>query len=138
VAGAPTDYEYDVFVSYKHGSLYGAWVEETLLRLFKELLREELPRGRGIFFDRTGMSAADAFPAKLKRALATSRCMVAVWTPSYFYDSPWCRTELSLMLYLGDLAAVSQHDLALRRASCSQPVRVSRRLRAIDCLFAII
>jgi hypothetical protein len=94
----PTNYEYDVFLSYKHGALYGAWVEFTFLPLFRELLKEELLKPPKVFFDRSGISPADAFPSKLKRALATSRCMVAVWTPSYFYDSPWCRMELTLML----------------------------------------
>src|SRR5262249_32231218 len=76
----PGDYEYDVFVSYKQGSLYGQWVELTFLPLFKELLKEELPYKPEVFFDRSGLSPADAFPARLRHALATSRCMVAVWT----------------------------------------------------------
>ena len=98
VLSGPTGYEYDVFISYKHGSLYGAWVEHTFLPLFQELLKEELHRKASIFFDRTGISPTDVFPPRLMRALVTSRCMVAFWTPSYFYESNWCRTELTLMI----------------------------------------
>lgn len=91
-------YEYDVFISYKHTSMFGTWAESTFLPLFAEYLKEELARPTNVFFDRRGLLAAESFPLKLRHALATSRCMVALWTPSYFFDSPWCRAELTTML----------------------------------------
>jgi hypothetical protein len=118
------NYEYDVFLSYKHTSIFGRWVEARFLPLFRDYLMEELGSREPppIFFDRRELRAAEPFPLKIRHALATSRCMVALWTPSYF-ESLWCKTELVAMLMRertlgypslertrGLVAGVSLHD----------------------------
>lgn len=92
-------YEYDVFLSYRQGRLFGRWVHETFLELFEDYLTEALNKPKAaIFVDRGEIKAGDTLPPRIKDALARSRCMVAVWVPSYFH-SHWCQRELSAMLW---------------------------------------
>ena len=89
-------YEHDVFLSYSHQ--FKEWVEECFLPEFRHLLCEALNRPDStVFFDRDGIHAGDAWPERLKRALATSRCLVSVWSPLYFHSDRRMR-ELSIML----------------------------------------
>ena len=69
------NYEYDVFLSYKHTSIFGRWVEARFLPLFRDYLMEELGSREPppIFFDRRELRAAEPFPLKIRHALATSR-----------------------------------------------------------------
>ncbi|MEW5958465.1 MAG: toll/interleukin-1 receptor domain-containing protein, partial [Chloroflexota bacterium] len=91
------NYEYDVFLSYIRDFPFGHWVHETFLPLFQPLLSQALNRPANIFIDTKKISPGDAWHSRLKYALAHSRCLVAVWSPSYF-SSPWCSFELSVML----------------------------------------
>ncbi len=91
-------YEYDVFLSYRTQFPFGKWVHEHLLPFFEPYLENTLNRPVRVFVDREGISTGDAWPQQLKNALAHSRCLVAVWCPSYF-GSSWCLAELTVMMY---------------------------------------
>ena len=45
-----------------------------------------------LFIDEDRIETGDRWPEKLKDALRLSRCMVCVWSPSYF-RSNWCVSE---------------------------------------------
>lgn len=91
-------YEYDVFLSYTHAYPFGDWVHKHFLPFFKAYLENTLSRPVTVFVDRTGITSGDAWPLRLKRALARSRCLVAIWSPSYF-RSTWCLYECAVMLH---------------------------------------
>jgi len=85
------DYEYDVFFSYKRHSLTLDWTRGVHRRL-KLWLTEELNREAQLFVDEDSIETGDRWPERLKDALRLSRCMVCVWSPSYF-QSNWCFSE---------------------------------------------
>jgi hypothetical protein len=89
-------YKHDVFLSYPHGFIE-VWVSERFLPLFRWHLESALGRPADIFIDREGISTGDSWPLRLKSALAHSRCIVPVWSPTYF-GSIWCMTECCVML----------------------------------------
>jgi len=95
---ADAGYEYDVFLSYPHAPPFGRWVHEHLLQFFEPYLTNALSRPARVFVDRTGIIVGDSWPERLKRALARSRCMVAIWSPSYF-GSAVCVWECVVMLH---------------------------------------
>jgi hypothetical protein len=91
------DYEYDVFLSYIHEKPCGTWVAEHFLPYFRPQLGNALGgRPASIFYDRTGIHTGQKWPARLKQALSTSRCLVGIWSPRYF-NSEWCRYECAVM-----------------------------------------
>ncbi len=113
------DYEWDIFISYRR---YGEWpsiVKDTIIPVFKhyfgealyeQCLKDSLPdREPAIFIDNT-IEEGRSWPTNLAYALAKSRIMVPLWTPSYFY-SDWCLAELSLMY-------AREHKCGYRSKSC--------------------
>jgi hypothetical protein len=90
-------YKYDIFLSYANQFPFNKWTRERLLPLIDTYLTNELNRQAKIFFDKAEIAAGDAWPEQLKNALAHSRCLVAVWSPSYF-TSKWCTSECAVML----------------------------------------
>ncbi len=95
------DYEYDIFISYKRGTDCEEWVRKMLKPLLVNVIKdytigESDPK---IFIDEEGIQIGVEWPAKIKRALARSKCMLAVWSPSYFRKSDWCIIEFSVMKY---------------------------------------
>ncbi len=95
----PANYEYDVFLSYAEGKKgqFGAWTRNHFLMLFSLHLEGSLGRPPTIFSEREGMAEGGPWPARFKHALIRSRCMVAIWSPSYFQSS-WCWCEFHAML----------------------------------------
>ncbi len=91
-------YEYDVFLSYTTEYPFGTWVHETFLPLFKPYLKNAINREVNIFIDKQEISSGDAIPERIKRALSHSKCMVAMWSPSFFH-SKWCMSECAIMLH---------------------------------------
>src|SRR5215831_11674216 len=89
----PTDYTYDVFVSYTRDHPVGTWVTERFLRDFVGYLGEELGRRPLVFFDQHEISAGEDWERKLESGLKTSRVLVAVCSARYFLDSRYCRME---------------------------------------------
>ncbi len=89
----PNDYEYDVFLSYKRHERILHWITQMKEELHF-WLSEELPgRKVRIFFDSDSIETGDNWPAKLREGLKTSRCMIGIWSPTYFYNSRWCVSE---------------------------------------------
>ena len=91
-------YEYDVFLSYLHERPCGTWVADHFLPYFRHQLGNALNREAALFIDRSGIHTGQKWPARLKQALATSRCLVGIWSPLYF-QSDWCRSECAIMLH---------------------------------------
>jgi hypothetical protein len=89
------EYEYDVFISYKHGDI-DYWLTNIFLKRFSFALENELGRKPLIFFDQN-IQKGDIWPYRLQSALTRSRCVVAFLQPSYF-SSDWCRFEFGSML----------------------------------------
>ena len=85
-------------MSYKTGFPFGEWVYEHLLPFLEPCLENALNRDVDVFVDRDNIFVGDAWPERLRRALAYSRCMIAVWSPAYF-NSSWCLCECAVMLY---------------------------------------
>lgn len=88
-------YQYDIFLSYPHGFIE-KWVIDNFMPFLKWHLEGSLGRPPEIFLDRDGISTGDTCPLRLKKALAHSRCLVAIWAPSYF-KSEWCVRECRVM-----------------------------------------
>ncbi|MEK6258363.1 MAG: toll/interleukin-1 receptor domain-containing protein [Planctomycetota bacterium] len=92
------DYEYDVFLSYTRQFPFGDWVLNHFLPLLRPYLNQAVNRTAEVFVDQEEIATGDAWPERLQRALACSRCQIAVWCPSYF-QSEWCRRECGVMLH---------------------------------------
>src|SRR5882757_635598 len=97
----PMDYEYDIFVSYKRGTDCEDWVRKTLKPLLVKVIRDYYlgPGDPKIFIDEEGIEIGAEWPKRIKTALARSKSMLAVWSPSYFRKSDWCVIEYSVMKY---------------------------------------
>src|SRR5659263_104899 len=93
-------YEYDIFLSYPTEYPFGPWVHETFLPLFRAYLKNSIYGNANakIFIDKYEIAPGDAWPEKIKRALSHSKCMVAMWSPSFFH-SKWCMNECAIMLH---------------------------------------
>ena len=89
---AGTYYEWDVFFSYHYDKLIIGWISEVVSRLEFWLTQELAGAKSRIFFNRDSIEVGDIWPDSLRSALKTSRCMVSLWSPSYF-QSRWCLTE---------------------------------------------
>lgn len=102
-------YTNDVFISYKRDPFRDEWLVEHFMPMFSSFVREEIAKECGrrperIFFDQAEVSAASRtfdqygiepgqeWKNALGQALKTSRCLVALWSPLYFF-SEWCLIE---------------------------------------------
>jgi hypothetical protein len=104
------DYQYDVFFSYKRHALTLDWTRGVHSRL-KLWLQEEVPdREVRLFVDDDDIETGERWPDKLKQALRLSRCMVCVWSPSYF-RSDWCVSEWQSFLEREKMVGVPPHGL---------------------------
>lgn len=94
----PGDYEYDVFVSYRHRDPVFGWVKNHFFPLLEQWLPECLPVDHNlrIFID-FQLETGQNWPNALKRALKHSRCLLPILSPEYFRSS-WCRSEWESML----------------------------------------
>ena len=93
----PDNYLWDVFISYKRNTLIGSWVTDYFLERFTDWLTEKLgelhePIPPRVFFDQRALEPGSPWPHDLRKAIQTSKVLVAVCSPSYFY-SPWCMSE---------------------------------------------
>lgn len=98
MGGRRNEYEWDLFVSYKHDAdghrLMTPWVERLL-----EYLRFWLSQARGglparVFFDKESIEIGSDWPEELRYAILRSRCLLPILTPEYF-QSRWCLAEWS-------------------------------------------
>lgn len=147
-------YQYDIFLSYRRSRLHDAWLSESFVPLFWDIVREEITEktGRtpaGIFFDQTelteearkfdqyGIEPGENWQTKLKEAIKASRCMVALWSPLYFH-SEWCLIEWKSFLKrpsstgLPDLLVpISVHD----GESFPDEARAAQIVKFVDFVF---
>jgi TIR domain len=86
-------YLYDVFISYKRGGTKDVWLEKNFKPLFEEYLSDILLKKPEIFIDRTGLTQGADWSDGIIYALAHSKCLVAIVSPSYFMNSEWCIKE---------------------------------------------
>jgi TIR domain len=106
------DYLYDVFISYQRKGLTKGWITEHFLPHFGTWLPLAIQDicdrpAQPIFFDESqtnpafpvewrseiaGVEGGSDWATELRRAIRVSRCMVGIWTPTYF-DSEWCDIE---------------------------------------------
>ena len=90
-------YRYEVFVSYRRGTVHSQWLIEHFLPLFKDLLREEVADRCGrdtsdLFHDENDILPGMSIPAKVANGLKTARCLLALVSPRYFL-SHYCLVE---------------------------------------------
>jgi hypothetical protein len=91
-------FEYSCFLSYRHHEQNK--LAETFINELYSALHDELGviTDRDIFIDRQGMRGGNIIDPKLARALCTSVCMIAVYTPNYFSEErPYCAREYLAM-----------------------------------------
>lgn len=91
-------YEFDIFLSYRRTFPFDQWMHEHFLPFFRAYLTGALNREPKVFIDQTNIHPGSSWPQMLQKALARSRCLVALWTPQYFHSS-WCRRECEVMLF---------------------------------------
>lgn len=86
-------YEYDVFISYKRGGTKDVWLDTIFRPYFEEYLQDLILRKPKVFVDRTGLANGADWSDGIIHALAHSRSLVAIISPSYFFSSEWCIKE---------------------------------------------
>lgn len=91
-------YEHDIFLSYMHDEQMEGWVHDHLVPFIKTFVGNALNRPIDLFLDRKDIQSGDAWPQRLQRAIARSRCLIGIWSPLYFH-SEWCRRECAAMLH---------------------------------------
>ena len=74
-----SDYRYDFYVSYDSSPLVASWIGDVLERLRRTF------QASGIFFQEERRENG-ALDPQIVDAASTSRCMIAVWSPEYFYS----------------------------------------------------
>ncbi len=89
----PDDYKYDVFLSYKRHEMILPWITQVKDLLHFYLADELDGRDVKFFFDTDSIEVADHWPDRLREGLKASKCMIGIWSPSYFYGSRWCVSE---------------------------------------------
>ena len=90
-------YAYDVFLSYKRGTVNSKWLVEHFLPLFKDRLGEQVADkcdrdADGIFFDEDDVKVGSKISTRVADGIRSSRCVVALWSPRYF-RSEYCNIE---------------------------------------------
>lgn len=91
-------YQHDIFVSYMHDEQMESWVHTHFVPFVKTFVGNAVNRPIDVFIDRNGIRSGDAWPQRLQRAIAQSRCLIGIWSPLYFH-SEWCRRECAAMLH---------------------------------------
>lgn len=88
-------YVWDVFISYRRTQNVTGWVRNHLFPVLQNCLEDELDRAPKVFLD-DQIEVGDYWPDALSGVLATSRYLLAVWSPPYF-TSAWCVAEWQSM-----------------------------------------
>ena len=120
-----TDYEYDIFVSYRRSD--DDWVrgtKENFMRAVSSLLRPSIGKYIRVFVDED-IETGTAWPNKLANALSKSKLLVPILSRDYF-QSNWCRLELALMLE-------REKKCGLRCADCPEGLVVPVVIDDGDC-----
>ncbi len=86
-----SDYEFDVFISYRRDGNPYHWVRNHFYPRLKDCLADQLPTEPALFLDED-MEIGSVWPDRLEEALARTRILVPVFSPQYF-RSRWCLAE---------------------------------------------
>ncbi len=111
------DYRWDVFLSYRRGklgeeSLADEWVRDNFKMLLRSYLTEELGgHGARVFFDQQVIKTGDDWADGISDGIRLSKCLVAVWTPSY-WRSDWCTAEWNSFRERSEVARLGPSGLA--------------------------
>ncbi|GAK52876.1 hypothetical protein U14_04133 [Candidatus Moduliflexus flocculans] len=73
-------------------------MHEYFLPFLQGYLDNALNKAAQVFYDIDGISAGEDYPARLKQALARSKCLIAIWSPLDFRSS-WCQYECNVIRY---------------------------------------
>lgn len=93
------DYEYDVFISYRNDKFFSSWVHDVFYETLEPLLKNALGTGNlKIFLDKEEIITGDDWRKRIRKALATSKCIIPVLIPDYF-NREWCVREFAVMLH---------------------------------------
>ncbi len=103
-----SDYEYDVFISYRRGLEVKDWVCDHFHPLLESKLTQELPVAPRIFIDHE-MENGVRWEDTIQRALVRSKILLGVWNPSYF-ESRWCQAEWQTILQREKDCEVAPHE----------------------------
>jgi TIR domain len=106
----PEDYEYEVFFSYKRHGLTLNWTREVHARITLWLSEELGGSEARVFVDESSIDLGAKWPEAIKYALRHSRCMVCVWSPSYF-QSAWCVSEWKSFLKREEMLKMERYGL---------------------------
>jgi len=93
-------YQHDIFISYKWDVDTKEWVDFVFLPILSNVLdqlRDQF-KASDIFHDESRTVEGATVPDVLRDGVANSRCMVCVFSKTYFTRSSWCLAELSAML----------------------------------------
>src|SRR3954452_7815046 len=88
-------YRWDVFISYRRTQNVTGWVRNHLCPVLRRCLEDEMDRVPQVFVD-DHLEVGQYWPDALEEVLATSRSLLAVWSPPYF-TSAWCVAEWQSM-----------------------------------------
>lgn len=91
-ATTPTDYLYDVFISYSRTGDIKKFVTLHFYPKLCDWLREELGREVKVFIDEEEIPGNEHWPEGIADRLLASKCLVPVLTGRYFF-SEWCLSE---------------------------------------------
>lgn len=104
-----TDYNYDIFFSYKRHGLTKEWTRNFQGQL-EFWLGQESEREIKTFVDIDTIEIGDRWPTKLQEGIRLSRCLVCVWSPMYFQSS-WCVSEWQSFRARERVANIGSHGL---------------------------
>lgn len=90
-------YVYDVFLSYRRDPPVGEWVNNHFYSQLLNWLPLELNRPATVYKDDENLILGSHWPDALKQALQSSRCLLCVWSPDYFWHD-WCVAEWKSMV----------------------------------------
>lgn len=86
-------YNYEVFISYNRQRVTHTWIKKFFFDKFKEWLDLELGGiDSRIFWDERDVEVGTYWKSEILSALATSKCILPIWTRGYF-NSCWCVAE---------------------------------------------
>lgn len=88
----PTDYRYDVFVSYRRSPLMLSWVTGVVDRMTEWASNALGGPDISVFFDTAAITPGDDWPTRLQEGVRDSRALLAIWCPRYF-QSAYCVGE---------------------------------------------
>lgn len=90
-----SDYEYDVFISYRRAGGSFKWLMNNFHPRLVDCLADQLPHEPRVFLARQ-MERGVFWPQELEHALLHAKVLVSIYTPMYF-QSAWCMAEWKTM-----------------------------------------